>query len=287
MNGRRTLVLPRPKWVFGLALGAAAFTPVQPLCAGGFGPVAVFSGTWVAANPGAVAPFMALTLRAGEAGFSGTMTRFAVAVDGNRIAGAARNAPPATLADVRVSGGEVEFTWAGEEPLGGGAVRFVLQGTDVGYLVLPASAGEIKKLMAANPGASGFSPVIALRRKTEGTGVTSTSASAAPSWEAPATARLINAAELQYRFAHHRYAAYDQLVRSGVLRKTAAQQFTVVPKTIDAVDDPLPGYAVRLTMSANGQSYQLSIVQRASGARPTGVFSDESGVLFEANATTS
>ena len=286
MSNRPTAALSRPLWMLGLALAAVAFAPVQPVRAGGFGPVAVFSGTWVAASPDAAAPLVTLTLHASEAGLSGTMTRFAIAVAGNRIGGTALGAPPAALANVRVRDGGVQFTWAGEEPLRGGTVRFVLQGTDVGYLVLPASAGEIDKLMAANPAASGFSPVIAVRRQTAGAEGASPSGRATfEDWEATTTAHLINAAELQYRFVHHRYAAYGELVRSGILRKTAGQQFTVVVKTLDDVDDPLPGYAVRVTVSPHGDSYQLSIVRRPSGARPAGVFSDETGALFEGTAT--
>jgi hypothetical protein len=287
MSDGRTIVLWRSLGMLGLALGAAAFVPIQPVRAGGFGPVAVFSGTWVAESPGAAAPFVTLTLRGAQDGLSGTLTRFAIAIAGNRITGTALGAPPSALGDVRVRDGEVQFSWSGEEPLRGGTVRFVLQGTDVGYLVLPASAGEIDKLLAANPAASGFSPVIAVRRRTEGSEGSSPPPRSAASedWEATATARLVNAAELQYRFVNHRYVGYDELVRSRLLRKTAARQFTVVAKTLDAVDDQLPGYAVRVTVSAYGDSYQLSIVRRSSGAPSTGIFSDESGTLFEGTAS--
>ena len=55
MTYRQTAPARRAIWVLGLALGAAEFAAIQPARAGGFGPMAVFSGTWVAENPGAAA----------------------------------------------------------------------------------------------------------------------------------------------------------------------------------------------------------------------------------------
>jgi hypothetical protein len=134
----------------------------------------------------------------------------------------------------------VEFAWSGDPPLHGGHVRFIVQGTKVAYLLIPLSDEEMKKIMSDSPGAIGFIPIIWMRR-TE-TGNEKQQESSVEKWEITTEARLINAAEFQYRFAHGIYADYSTLLRSGQLQKTGGRQFTLVPKNLQSATDPLPGY---------------------------------------------
>jgi hypothetical protein len=46
-------------------------------------------------------------------------------------------------------------------------VRFVVQGTKVGYLLIPVSDEEMEKIILDSPGASGFIPISWMRRKPE------------------------------------------------------------------------------------------------------------------------
>lgn len=106
--------------------------------------------------------------------------------------------------------------------------------------------------------------------------------SSAEKWEVTTVASLINAAEFQYRFANGIYADYPTLVRSGQLQKTRGQ-FTVAPKTVQSVSDPLPGYLIRLVVTPDGRSYQLSIQEKTFVDCALGIFSDETGTIFDAH----
>ena len=94
---------------------------------------------------------------------------------------------------------------------------------------------------------------------------------------------LINTAEAQYKFAHGVYADYAKLLRSGQLKDTGGREFTVLPWNLQSETDPLPGYRLRLLVAPHGVSYQLSI-QQATADCGTGLFSDETGVIFEGHA---
>lgn len=85
----------------------------------------------------------------------------------------------------------------------------------------------------------------------------------------------------QYRFAHRIYADYPTLVRSGQLQKTAGRQFTFAPKTVESVSDPLPGYLIRVVITPDGRSYQLSIQKKTFVDCAPGLFSDETGIIFD------
>jgi hypothetical protein len=106
--------------------------------------------------------------------------------------------------------------------------------------------------------------------------------SSAEKWEVTTVASLINAAEFQYRFANGIYVDYPTLVRSGQLQKTRGQ-FTVAPKTVQSVSDPLPGYLIRLVVTPDGRSYQLSIQEKTFVDCALGIFRDETGIIFDAH----
>lgn len=167
----------------------------------------------------------------------------------------------------------------GDSSLRGGQARFVVQGTEVAYLLIPVSTEEMQKIMSDNPGASGFASIIWMRHKSEA-GNEKRQESSAEKWEVATVVSLINAAEFQYRFAHGIYADDPTLVRSGQLLKTRGQ-FTAVPKTVQSVSDPLPGYLIRLVVTPDGRSYQLSIQQKKFVDCALGIFSDETGIIFD------
>jgi hypothetical protein len=246
-----------------------------------FDPVSAFVGTWAATKPNENTPFLTLKLRESDGKLIGTMSHFKIGVVGTgRIVGSQVIAAESPISDLTVTEGELSFVWSGDPPLHGGQVGFVVQGTKVAYLLIPVSIEEMKKIMSDSPGASGFIPIIWMRRKPE-TGNEKQQESSAEKWEITTEASLINAAEFQYRFAHGIYADYSALLRSGELQKTGGRQFTLVPKNLQSATDPLPGYLLRLLVSPDGSSYQLSIQEKTPTDCAPGVFSDETGVIFD------
>jgi hypothetical protein len=85
------------------------------------------------------------------------------------------------------------------------------------------------------------------------------------------------------KFAEGSYADYATLLRSGQLEETDGREFTIRPGNLRSETDPLPGYWLRLSMSPDGNSYQLSIRERNADCGE-GLFSVETGVVFEGRA---
>jgi len=247
-------------------------------------PLSGFVGTWTATKPNESIPFLNLKLRESDGKLIGTMSHFKIGVVGTgRIIGSQVMATESAVSDLTVSEAEVSFTWSGDPPLQGGHVRFVVQGTKVAYLLMPVSDEEMKKIISSSPGASGFIPIIWMRRKPEA-GNEKNQETSVDRWEITTEASLINAAEFQYRFANGAYADYSTLLRSGQLQKTAGRQFTLPPKNLQSATDPLPGYSLRLLVSPDGSSYQFSIQEKTSADCVPGVFSDETGVIFDGHS---
>ncbi|MGC1675318.1 MAG: hypothetical protein WA739_23865 [Candidatus Acidiferrales bacterium] len=271
--------------MMGIVVGIASGVALVPALAqtnrvAAFDPLAAFVGTWTATKPNENAPFLVLKLSDSDGKLLGTISHFKIGVVGNgRIVGSPLNTAESPVSDLTVREGQVFFAWMGDPPLHGGQARFVVQGTEVGYLLIPASPEEMQEIISDNPGASGFAPIIWMRRKSEA-GNEKRQESSAEKWEVTTVASLINAAEFQYRFANGIYADYPTLVRSGQVQKTRGQ-FTVVPKTVQSVSDPLPGYLIRLVVTPDGRSYQLSIQEKTFADCAFGLFSDETGVIFD------
>jgi hypothetical protein len=212
----------------------------------------------------------------------GTMSHFKIAVVGTgRIVGSQVIAAESPVSDLTVSEGEVGFVWSGDPPLRGGHVRFVVQGTKVAYLLIPVSDEEMKKIMSDSPGASGFIPIIWMRRKPEFGNEKQQQETSVEKWEITTEASLINAAEFQYKFANGVYADYSTLLHSGQLQKTGGRQFTLVPRNLQSATDPLPGYLLRLLVSPDRSAYQFSIQNKTSADCASAIFSDETGVIFD------
>jgi hypothetical protein len=246
-----------------------------------FDPVSAFVGTWTATKPNESIPFLTLKLRESGGKLIGTMSHFKIGVVGTgRIVGSRVIAAESPVSDLTVSEGEVGFVWSGDPPLRGGQVGFVVQGTKVAYLLIPVSDEEMKKIMSDSPGASGFIPIIWMRRKPEA-GNEKQQESSVEKWEITTAASLINAAEFQYKFANGVYADYSTLLRSGELQKTGGRQFTLVPKNLQSATDPLPGYLLRLLVSPDRSAYQFSIQDKTSADCASALFSDETGVIFD------
>lgn len=274
---------PRLTVVLGIAfLGLAPLT--TPALAqtdrATYDPLNAFVGTWAARAPGEHTPFLVLKLRESNGVLRGTMSHFKMGIAGNGTITGSPSMGESPLVDLTVGDGDLSFVWSGDLPLRGDQAKFVVEGTKKAYVVIVASSpDQFQKIIADNPGASGFNPVIYLSRETETDNEKQTE-KAPEKWEVRAMAGLINTAEAQYRFAHATYADYSTLFRSGQLEATGGREFTLLPRNLHSETDPLPGYRIHLLVSQPGTSYQLSIQARTADCG-TGLFSDETGVIFE------
>lgn len=246
-----------------------------------YDPLNAFVGTWAAKRPGENTPFLILKLQESNSKLSGTMSHFKIGVIGNGTIIGNPGMGESPVAGLTVGDGDLRFVW-GEPPLGGDEAKFVLEGTKKAQVVIMVSPEQMQKIMAETPGASGFNPVIYVSREAEAdTG--RQPESSAEKWEIGIMAGLINTAEAQYKFVHGIYANYATLLRSGQLKETGGREFTLLPRNFQSEADPLPGYRFRLLISQDGSSYQLSIQERTADCG-TGLFSDETGVVFEGHA---
>lgn len=246
-----------------------------------YDPLNAFVGTWVARRLGENTPFLVLKLHESNGKLSGTMSHFKIRVIGNGTITGDLGIGESPVADLTVGDGDLRFVW-GEPPLGGDEARFVLEGTEKAQVVIMVSAEQTQKIMADNPAASGFNPMIHVSREAETDNGKQTESSA-EKWEIGMMAGLINTAEAQYKFAHGIYADYATLLHSGQLKETGGREFTLLPRSLQSETTPLPGYQLRLLISQDGSSYQLSIQQRTADCA-TGLFSDETGIIFEGHA---
>jgi hypothetical protein len=247
-----------------------------------YDPLNAFVGTWTAKAPGENTPFLVLKLRASNGELAGTMSHFKLGVIGN---GAITGTPflgESPVAHLTIGQGDFFFVW-GQPPLGGDEAKFVLEGTKKAMLVIMVSGEQGQEIMANNPGAKGFNPVIYMSRETETDNEKVTERSAEEKLEVGTMAGLINTAEAQYKFAHGTYANYATLLHSGQLKETGMREFTNTPRNLPSETDFLPGYRLRLLLSQDGSSYQLSIQEKTADCG-TGLFSDETGVIFEGHA---
>lgn len=240
-----------------------------------------FVGTWIARTSGENVPFLVLKLREKNGKLSGTINQFKIAVTATgAIVGTQGMPGDSPIEDLGVSDGDLGFVWNSDARLRGDRVKFVLQGTKKAQLVIMVSAEQIRKVMADNPGAGGFNPVIYLNRELESENEKQAAAPSEKSWEPGMMAALINTAEAQYKFATGVYADYPTLLQSGQLRETGGREFTALPGNLQSISDPLPGFRLHLLTSPNDGSYQLSIQEKAKDCG-VGFFTDETGVIFE------
>jgi hypothetical protein len=248
----------------------------------GHDPVNAFVGTWTAKAQGESTPFLVLKLHEGNGKLTGTMSHFKIGVTRNGTITGNPVPGESPVADLTVGDGDLRFVW-GEPPLGGDEAKFVLEGTRKAQVVIIVSPEQMQEIRAANPRAAGFNPVIYVSRETASDNQKQTERSAEEKLEAGIMARLIDTAEAQYKFAHGTYASYETLLSSGQLKKTGGREFALLPRNLQSETDPLPGYRLRLLISHDGNSYQLSIQEKTADCG-AGLFSDETGVIFEGHA---
>jgi hypothetical protein len=244
-----------------------------------YDPLKAFVGTWTAKNPNETKPYLFLKVSESHGKLTATISHFKMGVVGNgKIFGDPGMPGESSLADLTVSSGDLEFVWAGDPPLHGGQAKFVLEGTEVACLLISVSEEESLKMMADNH-ARGFNPIIWMRRLGDTAPAPNSEAEASRS---TAMAMLINTAEEQYRFTHGNYADYPTLVRSGQLEKTAGHEFTFLPRGLQSSEtDALAGYVLRLLVSPDRNSYQLSIWEKTEADCGRNIFSDERGFISE------
>jgi hypothetical protein len=269
-----------------LAIGIAAIATLAPAHAqinrtGRFDPLETYARTWVATKPGESTPFLVLKFTERNGKLTATMSHFKIGVIGHgTIVGEPIAAADSTVSDLTVGEGGVAFTWNADPPLHGGRVEFVGQGTRAARLMIPVTIEESTEILAASRGADGLNPVISMHRPEEA-GSGNQPEDLQPKWKIAEAVRLINEAEVRYRFARRSYADYATLLRSGELRQAARTGFTLVPVDLRSATNPLPGSSIRLLVSPDHRSYQLSIEEKTSAKCAIGLFSDETGIAFE------
>lgn len=267
-----------------VALGAASVALAQTSQVSTYDPMQAFVGTWIAKTPGESAPYLVLRLKADNGKLMGTTTHFKMRVIGKgKITGTPDGSGESPLADLKIWGSDLGFRWDADSLLQGLQAKLMVEGTEQAMLVLLVPAAKMPEITKANPGASGFSPVISLRRKTEDDELPETE-KPSERWEATFMARLINTAEAQYKFANGHYADYHTLVVSGQLEETDRHEFKVLPEHFHSETNPLPGYRLRLLLSLDASSYQLSIQEKAIDGGLS-VFTDETGIVFQGQTT--
>jgi hypothetical protein len=256
---------------------AAAFTQTKGAAA--FGPLSAYVGTWIATNPGESTPFLVLTLSEANGALTGTMSSF---TEGGAHNGTLiwRPLPYAEteISDLRISDSSLWFHWVGDPPLHGGDVKFVAEGTDVASINIPISEEEWNRIFANNWGLGGASPTIRLRREGAKNDEYPGNGSLKDWGESTAVLRLINQAEFQYKLDHGMYADYPTLLHSGRLERTKGLNFTAVPIDLRSEVDPFPGHMIRLKVSTDGSSYQISIEWKASADCDAALSSNQTGV---------
>jgi hypothetical protein len=100
--------------------------------------------------------------------------------------------------------------------------------------------------------------------------------------------RLINTAELRYSAgttkgagdAHGRYASWDELYSSGLLKSAQDRWPTVKDLQISSSPELMPGYQLVLLVSSDGKSYSVALHDKRDGDGLFSVFSDQNGIIF-------
>jgi hypothetical protein len=100
--------------------------------------------------------------------------------------------------------------------------------------------------------------------------------------------RLINTAEQWYNGgtkkdatdAHGRYASWDELLKSGILKTVQDQWAMVKDLQVSASPEVMQGYHLDLLVSADGKSYSVALHDTKDGDGLFSVFSDQNGIIF-------
>jgi hypothetical protein len=95
--------------------------------------------------------------------------------------------------------------------------------------------------------------------------------------------RVMNTAQMRFNLANHRYAPLTELIAYEETRKMANSGYAQpVPGSvvIGTVEDPLPGYALRVTVGSDGKSYAITATKNDGPCKFYGAATDERGIIF-------
>jgi hypothetical protein len=95
--------------------------------------------------------------------------------------------------------------------------------------------------------------------------------------------RLINTAELDYKYAHDRYANWDELYRSSAIVAAQRRSAGATGVTLAPGPEVVPGWVLTVIVSQDGKSYQLSLRNLADKQCRFSLFSDQSGLIYQGN----
>jgi hypothetical protein len=105
--------------------------------------------------------------------------------------------------------------------------------------------------------------------------------------------RIINTAESWYNIgatkgatdAHGRYATWDELCESAVL-KTVEDRFHMTLAPVSCGPEVIPGHRLDLIVSPDGKSYSLALHSTSDSDGLWSVFSDQNGIIFTGSPIT-
>lgn len=97
--------------------------------------------------------------------------------------------------------------------------------------------------------------------------------------------RNLNMAELEYKNSHGMYAAKDVLLASEMFRGRWSPKIESMAKApISSGPEILPGWALRLNITADGQSYDLLLEDKTDTSCGYAAVTDERGVIRQSKA---
>jgi hypothetical protein len=122
--------------------------------------------------------------------------------------------------------------------------------------------------------------LICTLQSTAGQDIASSALTPQQKLDAVNVVRLINTCEFKYKARNGRFGMLEDLISSGML----AQMKGTFPSVAEKLDYGMPsrllsGFVLQLTMSTDGSSYQLSLIDDTKQKR-WGLFSDDKGLIF-------
>jgi len=103
-------------------------------------------------------------------------------------------------------------------------------------------------------------------------------------------ARAINTGEMSYKRAHGIYASWEVLSASDeftdkAMKRAAQNEPQLANQTLSSTADLIPGWRVRLTLSADGSGYDVLLESTLDKQCRYAVLTDERGLIRESGAT--
>jgi hypothetical protein len=88
--------------------------------------------------------------------------------------------------------------------------------------------------------------------------------------------RVVNTAEVTYKYEHGSFATWDELYRSGAVARSKGLALASGPEVV-------PGWVLTIIVSHDGKTYQLSLRNLADTQCRFSFFSDPSGLIYQGN----